>query len=132
MGTTSGDGLVHLSSPYSVAETLQRLESALRSKGITIFCRVDHSGEAEKIGIKMRPTQLLIFGSSKAGTPLMLASPTLAIDLPLKVLIWEDANNKVWLSYNVPDYLQRRHSIPPELMPNISAVGVLLESVLAP
>ena len=132
MDTTSGDGLLHLSSPHSVAETLQRLESALRSKGITIFCRVDHSGEADKIGIKMQPTQLLIFGSPKAGTPLMLASPTLAIDLPLKALIWEDANNKVWLSYNAPEYLQQRHNIPPELLPNISALGVLLHSVLTP
>jgi uncharacterized protein (DUF302 family) len=121
-------GLIHASSCYSVAETAKRLEASLLAHGITIFCRVDHSGEAEKAGLHMPPTQLLIFGSPKAGTPLMLASPTIAIDLPLKALIWQDAGGKVWLSYNSPEYLQRRHSFPPELIKNIAGPTPLLQA----
>jgi uncharacterized protein (DUF302 family) len=126
----TGNGMVHLSSPYSVAETLQRLESVLKVKNLTVFARVDHSGEAEKVGLKMRPAQLILFGSPKAGTPLMVASPTLAIDLPLKALAWEDAEGKVWLSYNTPDYLKRRHQIPDELVKNIAGIGSLLETAV--
>ena len=122
--------MVHLRSPYSVSETLGRLESLLQSKGVTIFARVDHSGEAEKAGLQMRPTQLLIFGSPKAGTPLMVASPTLAIDLPLKALAWEDGNGAVWLSYNSPEYLQQRHKIPGELVGNIAGPGALLKKAV--
>ena len=95
-------GIIDVPSPYSVPDTLKRLEDIARAKELTIFARVDHSGEAEKAGLKMRPTQLLIFGSPKAGTPLMIAAPSLAIDLPLKALAWEDAQGKVWLSYNRP------------------------------
>ena len=96
MTSIADNGLVHLSSSYSVPETIKRLESSLLAHGVTIFCRVDHSGEAEKVGLRMPPTQLLIFGSPKGGTPLMLASPTVAIDLPLKALVWQDAGGKVW------------------------------------
>jgi uncharacterized protein (DUF302 family) len=124
------NGMVHLSSPYSVPETLLRLESVLKAKGLAIFCRVDHSGEAEKAGLKMNPTQLIIFGSPKAGTPLMVASPTLAIDLPLKAFVWEDADGKVWVSYNSPEYLKARHNIPDELVKNIAGIGPLLENVV--
>ena len=124
------NGMIHLASPYSVPETLRRLESLLQARGLAIFVRVDHSGEAEKAGLKMRPTQLLIFGSPKQGTPLMVASPTLAIDLPLKALAWEDALGKVWLSYNTPEYLKQRHNIPDELLKNISGVGALLQKAL--
>ncbi len=131
MTPPNDNGLIHLSSPYSVAATIQRLEAALQSKGITLFCHIDHSGEAERIGLHLHPTQLLIFGSPKAGTPLMLASPTLAIDLPLKALIWEDAGNKVWVSYNSSEYLQQRHNIPPDLLKNISVIGLLLQSVVS-
>ena len=131
MNPAVDNGLVHLSSPFSVSETTRRLEAALQSKGIVIFCHADHSGEAEKIGIKMRPTQLLIFGNPKGGTPPMLASPTLAIDLPLKALIWEDADNKVWVSYNSPEYLQERHNIPADLLKNIAVIVPLLQSVVA-
>jgi uncharacterized protein (DUF302 family) len=120
------NGLVHLRSPYSVPETVQRLESVLRSSNLTVFALVDHSGEAKKAGLAMRPTQLIIFGSPKGGTPLMVASPTLAIDLPLKALAWEDADGKVWLSYNSPDYLKRRHEIPDDLLKNIAGVGAVL------
>ena len=127
MASLPENGLVHLRSPYSVAETLQRLESVLKARNLTVFARVDHSGEAEKVGLKMRPAQLVVFGSPKVGTPLMVASPTLAIDLPLKALVWEDTDGKVWLSYNGPEYLQRRHAIPDELVKNISGIGALLE-----
>jgi uncharacterized protein (DUF302 family) len=130
MGPAAENGMIHLTSPYSVPETLRRLESLLQARGLAIFARIDHSGEAEKAGLKMRPTQLLIFGSPKQGTPLMVASPTLAIDLPLKALAWEDASGKVWLSYNTPEYLKQRHNIPDELLKNISGVGALLQKAL--
>jgi uncharacterized protein (DUF302 family) len=120
------NGLVHLRSPYSVPETVTRLESVLRASNLTVFALVDHSGEAKKVGLAMRPTQLIVFGSPKGGTPLMVASPTLAIDLPLKALAWEDADDKVWLSYNSPDYLKRRHEIPDDLLKNIAGVGAVL------
>jgi uncharacterized protein (DUF302 family) len=125
------NGLIHIRSPYSVQETLKRLESTLQAKSLTVFARIDHSGEAQKIGLQMPPTQLVIFGSPKAGTPLMVASPTLAIDLPLKALAWEDADGQVWLSYNSPDYLKRRHEIPDELVKNIAGVGAVLEQAVA-
>ena len=120
-------GLVQIPSRYSVEETLQRLESALATRGLEIFARVDHSGEAEKVGMKMQPTKLLIFGSPKAGTPLMVAAPTLAIDLPLKALVWEDEAGKVWLTYNSPDYLRERHDVPSELIKNLEGAGLLME-----
>jgi uncharacterized protein (DUF302 family) len=131
MASIPDNGIIHLKSPYSVPETIKRLESVLSAKNLTVFARVDHSGEAEKVGLTMRPTQLIIFGSPKAGTPLMVASPTLAIDLPLKALVWEDAEGKVWLSYNSPDYLTRRHEIPAELVKNIAGAGAVLEKAIA-
>lgn len=124
------NGMVHLASPYSVEETLARLEVLLEKLGLKIFCLVDHSGEAEKAGLQMRPTKLVLFGSPKAGTPLMVASPTLAIDLPLKALIWQDDTSKVYVSYNSPEYLKQRHNIPEELVKNISGVGGLLQKVV--
>jgi uncharacterized protein (DUF302 family) len=123
-------GIIRLKSPYTVAETVRRLENILRAKGLTIFCRVDHSGEAERIGLKMPPTQLIIFGSPKAGTPLMVASPLLALDLPLKALIAQDNSGDVWLSYNATEYLQQRHNIPNDLINNISGIGPLMRSVV--
>lgn len=127
---TPDNGMVHLSSRYSVSETLQRLESLLRERGLTIFCRVDHSGEAEKAGKKMHPTQLILFGSPKGGTPVMIASPTIAIDLPLKALIWEDAEAKVWVSFNSPEYLQKRHNVPADLVKNVSGAEPLLQTAV--
>ncbi len=124
------NGMVHLSSPYSVPETVTRLEGLLQSKGLTLFCTVDHSGAAEKVSLKMPPTQVVLFGSPKAGTPLMIASPTLAIDLPLKALIWEDAGGKVWVSYNSAEYLKHRHNIPDELVKNIAGIQPLLEKLV--
>ncbi|HEX3880392.1 MAG TPA: DUF302 domain-containing protein, partial [Bryobacteraceae bacterium] len=105
--------------------TVEKLEAVLDAKGVKLFALVDHSGEAQKAGMTMRPTKLLIFGSPKAGTPLMLVAPSLAIDLPLKILVWEDADGKVWLSYNAPDYLRQRHNLPPELMQNIAVIEAL-------
>jgi uncharacterized protein (DUF302 family) len=127
MTAMPGNGMVHLRSHHSVQETLQRLESALRGHGVSIFARIDHSGEAEKVGLRMPPTQVLIFGSPKAGTPLMVASPTLAIDLPLKALAWEDAAGTVWLSYNSPEYLKQRHNVPDDLITNITGAGGLVQ-----
>jgi uncharacterized protein (DUF302 family) len=118
-------GLIDTPSHHSVSETVDRLKKLLEGKGITLFALVDHSGEAEKVGMKMRPTKLLIFGNPKGGTPLMLAAPRSAIDLPLKLLIWEDAQGKVWVTHNSPEYLHARHGFPPELLQNIAVVGTL-------
>jgi uncharacterized protein (DUF302 family) len=127
--TSSNDrGLIDVPSNHSVDETVERLKGILQAKGITLFALVDHSGEAAKAGIKMRPTKLLIFGSPKAGTPLMLAASRIAIDLPLKILIWEDAQGKVWVTYNSPVYLQERHGLPAELLPNISVIEALAKA----
>jgi len=130
MATPPDNGMVHLASSHSFSETLDRLESTLRTRGIAEFARIDHSGEAAKVGLKMHPTQVVIFGSPKAGTPLMVAAPTLAIDLPLKALVWEDAGGKVWVSYNTAEYLKQRHGIPDELVANIAVIGPLLQSIV--
>jgi uncharacterized protein (DUF302 family) len=122
MAHSGGNGIVDILSNHSVDETVERLKGILQVKGVTLFALIDHSGEAEKVGMKMRPTRLLIFGSPKAGTPLMMAAPSSAIDLPLKILISEDAQGKAWLSYNSPAYLQERHNLLPELLRNITAV----------
>ena len=120
-------GMVHKSSPYSVDETLERLKAILQSLGIPVLASIDHSGGAAAMGISMSPTKLLIFGNAKAGTPLMLAAPTLALDLPLKALVWEDAEKRVWVSYNTPEYLQERHGFPKELMANIAGIRLIVE-----
>jgi uncharacterized protein (DUF302 family) len=117
------NGIVQVSSKYSVDETVTRLESVLAERGVRVFAVVDHSGEAGKVGMKMRPTKLVIFGNPKGGTPLMVAAPSLAIDLPLKALVSEDESGKVWVSYNSPEYLQQRHGVPQELIKNIAVVG---------
>jgi uncharacterized protein (DUF302 family) len=119
------NGIVDVPSNHSVDETVARLKNILQSKGITLFALIDHSGEAEKVGMKMPPTKLLIFGNPKSGTPLMLAAPSIAIDLPLKILVWEDSQEKVWLSYNSTEYLAERHGLPQDLLPNIAVVGTL-------
>src|SRR5207245_6226382 len=124
------NGLVHVPRKCAVTETLQRLESVVTSHGLTVFARIDVSGDAAKVGLKMPPTQLLIFGNPRAGTPLMLASPSIAIDLPLKALAWEDADRNVRLSYNKPEYLMARHGIPKELLKNISAIEALAEKAV--
>jgi uncharacterized protein (DUF302 family) len=123
-------GMIDVSSRYSVPETLARLQVILKEKGIAVFALIDHSGEAEKAGLMMRPAQLLIFGNPKAGTPLMVAAPRLAIDLPLKALAWQDEQGKVWLSYNSAEYLQERHGFPPELLKNISGISALVQKAV--
>jgi uncharacterized protein (DUF302 family) len=122
-------GIIDTPSKHSVYETVEKLKGILEAKGVTIFALVDHSGEAEKVGLKMRPTKLVIFGSPKAGTPVMLATPSVAIDLLLKILIWEDAQGKVWVSYNRPAYLQERHSMSPALLQKITGVETLAATV---
>jgi uncharacterized protein (DUF302 family) len=119
------EGIVKIPSGHSVAETVDKLKTILKSKGVTLFALVDHSGEAEKVGLKMPPTKLLIFGNPKGGTPLMLAAPSVAIDLPLKILIAEDSDGKVWISYNSAEYLKERHGLPDNLVPNIAVVQAL-------
>ena len=125
MTTSHNAGLVNVPSHHSVDQTVEKLKGILQAKGVTLFALIDHSGEAEKVGLKMPPTRLLIFGNPKGGTPLMIAAPSIAIDLPLKILIWEDRQGKVWVTYNTPAYLQERHGLPPELLANIAVVETL-------
>jgi len=120
------NGLIRVASRYSIEETVRRLQAAFGENGLQMFARIDHSGEAEKVGLKMPPTKLLIFGSPKGGTPLMVAAPSLAIDLPLKALVAEDAQNKVTVSYNDPEYLRERHGFPAELTKNLAGAGALI------
>ena len=128
MTVEKNDGIITIPSNHSVEETIDKLKAILQSKGITLFALIDHSGEAARAGMEMRPTKLLIFGNPKGGTPVMLAAPSSAIDLPLKILIWEDAQGKVWVTYNGPMYLQERHNIPTELLPNLSVIEALAKS----
>jgi uncharacterized protein (DUF302 family)/uncharacterized membrane protein YidH (DUF202 family) len=125
MTPNSDNGIVNIPSRQPVDQTVEKLEAMLRAKGVAVFALIDHSGEAAKVGMKMPPTKVLIFGNPKAGTPVMLAAPSIAIDLPLKILVWEDTQNKVWISYNTPEYLQKRHSVPQELMQDIAVVQTL-------
>lgn len=122
----SENGLVQVGSKYSVDETMKRLQAAFASKGLQLFAVVDHSGEAAKVGLTMNPTKVLIFGSPNAGTPLMAAAPSLAIDLPLKALVAEDAARKVSVAYNDPEYLKERHGVPADLIKNLAGAGVLI------
>ena len=125
MAHGTNKGIIERPSNHSVEQTVDRLMNTLQSKGVTLFALVDHNGEAEKVGMRMRPTKLLIFGSPKAGTPLMLATPSIAIDLPLKILVWEDSEGRVWISYNGLEYLKERHGPPQELLQNIAVVETL-------
>jgi uncharacterized protein (DUF302 family) len=125
MALSEDKGIIDIPSNHSVDQTVDKLKGILQAKGVTVFALVDHSGEAEKVGMKMPPTKLLIFGSPKAGTPLMQAAPSIAIDLPLKILVWQDIHGKAWVSYNSPAYLQERHGLPHELLQNIAVVETL-------
>ena len=127
--TDAASGVVTIPTQHSVDEAVRRLEQMLADKGIQLFALVDHSGEAEKVGLQMPPTKLAIFGSPKAGTPLMLATPSIAIDLPLKLLIWEDKSGSVWISYNAPTYLIARHGLPSDLLANIAVIEKLAAAV---
>ncbi len=127
----TGEGIISKPSKYSVQETLHRLETLLTAKGVKVFALVDHSGEAEKAGLKMPPTQLLIFGNPKGGTPVMLAAPTAAIDLPWKALAWQDTSGQVWLSYNDAAYIQRRFGLSDDVMKPLAGLGAVIEQALA-
>jgi len=128
MTASAESGIGQRRSSHSVDETVTRLEGLLRAKGVTLFAVVDHSGEAAKAGLQMPSTKLLIFGNPAAGTPVMLAAPSIALDLPLKLLVAEDADGAVWLSWNEPEYLQRRHGVPEALVKNISVAAALAEA----
>lgn len=121
----SDNGIVSVPSHHSVDETVDTIQGLLKAKGIKLFALVDHSGEAKAAGLQMRPTKLLIFGNPKGGTPLMIASPSIAIDLPMKLLVSEDANGKVWISYNSPAFVGARHNLPKELLPVLGVVETL-------
>lgn len=125
MAPPATKGIIDKPSHHSVDQTVEKLKNIMQSTGVALFALIDHSGEAEKVGMKMPPTRLLIFGSPRAGTPLMLAAPSIAIDLPLKILVWEDTGGKVWVSYNSPEYLKDRHGLPPDLLANIAGIETL-------
>ena len=125
------DGLRMLPTQHSVADVLRRVESLARARGLTIFARIDFSGDAERSGLALRPTGLVVLGNPRGGTPLIAATPTVAIDLPLKILAWQDAEGKTWVAYNEAEYLQARHRFPPEFTKNIAALGALAEAAAA-
>ncbi|HEX6482595.1 MAG TPA: DUF302 domain-containing protein [Ktedonobacteraceae bacterium] len=124
------EGIVTRLSPFTVEETLEHLQEALHSRNLTLFAHIDHSGEARRVGLTMQEAHVLIFGNPKGGTPLMIASPLLALDLPLKVLVWQSEDGRVWVSSNSSDYLKTRYSIPEELIGNIAGVDALIEQTL--
>ena len=125
------DGLRVLPTQHTVAEVLQRVQSLARARGLDVFAQIDFSGDAERSGLALRPTGLVMVGNPKAGTPLMAATPTVAIDLPLKILAWQDAEGQFWVAYNKPEYVLARHRFPPELLKNIAALGALVETAAA-
>ena len=124
-GDPADSDLVTLPSAHGAAETVARLKALLAQKGIEVFAHIDHAEAARKVGLPLRPTQVLIFGNPKAGTPLMQARQTVGLDLPLRALVWEDGEGKVWLSYNSPEYLKERYGLPQDLVQNIAVVETL-------
>jgi uncharacterized protein (DUF302 family) len=124
-------GIASLPSPHSVDVTLEKLKAAIAAKGLILFAHIDHTAGARQAGLEMQPAHVLIFGHAKAGTPLMVVRPLLALDLPLKVLVWEDPGHKVWVSHNTPEFLAQRHDIPPDLIKNIAGVEPLVRAALA-
>jgi uncharacterized protein (DUF302 family) len=129
--TITVEGLRILPTQHTVADILKRVQSLARARGLMVFAQIDFSGDAERSGLTLRPTGLVILGSPKAGTPLIVAAPTVAIDLPLKILAWQDADDHTWVAYNEPDYLQARHRFPAELVKNIAALGALAAAAAA-
>jgi uncharacterized protein (DUF302 family) len=123
-------GIASIPSPYSIDVTLSKLEGFIAGKSLTLFAHIDHGAGAEQAGLHMQPAHVLIFGQARAGTPLMVASPLLALDLPLKVLVWEDPARKVWVSFNTPEFLVERHAIPADLAKNIAGVEGLIKAAL--
>jgi uncharacterized protein (DUF302 family) len=123
-------GVITKPSSYSVEQTLQRLRASIESRNLKIFAQIDHSDEAQQAGLEMPPAHVLIFGGPKAGTPLMIASPLLALELPLKALVWQDAAGQVWISYESSDYLASRFAIPAELVQNIAGIDGVIAAAL--
>ena len=132
MPTGSRDRIETVASPRTFADSIAQFESVLAARGLTLFAKIDFTGDAKKAGLDMQPTMLLVFGSPKAGTPVMVAAPTAALDLPLKVLFSQDSSGKVSLHYNTPEYLAVRHAIPAELVKNIAGVRALVEASVTP
>jgi uncharacterized protein (DUF302 family) len=126
------EGIVTTPSPFSVEETLVRLQEAIHRRNLTLFAHIDHSGEAKRVGLTMQEAHVLIFGNPKGGTPLMIASPLLALELPLKVLVWQSADGQVWVSTTSVVYLRGRYTLPQELSDNLAVAGVVSEQVLTP
>ena len=124
------EGIITRLSPFPLKETLEHLQEAIQSRNLSLFAHIDHSGEAKKVGLSMQETHVLLFGNPQAGTPVMIASPLLALDLPLRVLIWQDEDERVWVSYTSATYLAARYSIPPELVGNIAGVDPLVKQTL--
>jgi uncharacterized protein (DUF302 family) len=124
----AGTGIVTVASAHAGPATAERLETLIRERGLTLFARIDFSGDAERAGLTMPFSQLLVFGNPKAGTPLMQFAPTAALDLPLKVLVWDDADGRTSLSFNSPDYLRQRHGLPDELVKPVSGVAALVDA----
>jgi uncharacterized protein (DUF302 family) len=133
--TTSGtppsvEGIVSRPGPFAVGETLERLKATIHSRNLTLFAQIDHSDLARGVGLTMQEAHVLIFGNPKGGTPLMIASPLLALDLPLKVLVWQSADGQVWVSTNSIAYLRERYALPQELVGNLAVVDAVIEQAL--
>jgi len=124
--TGSDDGIIRMPSHHNVAKTMERLQTLLKERGILVFAHIDFSADAARAGLTMRPEQMLIFGNPKAGTPLMVESPVSGLDLPLKALVWEDAEGKSWIAYNDPQYIVRRHGLSPALAANLAATAPIV------
>jgi uncharacterized protein (DUF302 family) len=126
----SAEGIISRPSPFSVEETLKRLQEVMHSRNLTVFAQIDHSDEARRVGLTMQEAHVLIFGNPKGGTPLMVASPLLALDLPLKILVWQTKDKQVWVSSNSVTYLKDRYAIPQELVGNIAVIDIVIEQAL--
>lgn len=129
----AADGLVAVKSPHDVKETMNRLESTVKARGLNVFARIDHAAGAAKVGKTLRPTEVLIFGNPQGGTPFMECAQSVGIDLPLKALVWQDASSQVWLGYNDPAYLAQRHGVAQcAVVPNLTkALAGIAEAVVA-
>ena len=124
------EGIVTKPSPYSTIKLVERLQEILQSRGLALFAHINHSEEARRVGLEMQEAHVLIFGNPKAGTPLMIASPLVALELPLKVLVWQGSDGRTWVSYTSSDYLTTRYSIPHELIGNIAGIDGVVDSAL--
>ena len=126
----SAEGVSSKLSQFSVPETVRRLEETVRAKGLTIFARIDHAGGAREVGLEMRDEQLIVFGNPRSGTPLMVARPLVGLELPLRVLVWRDAEGRVWVSYNESAFIARRFALPEGMEKNIAGVPALVDAAL--